>query len=68
MVPAIFAPVGEAIEQRDAVSLGPQPDAAGILEGRVFDVEQGVAIVDNDLANSTRNVCHCPAGTGTLTA
>ena len=45
--PLLLLTVGETIEQRDTVGLGPQAHPAGILEGRILDLKKRLAVVDD---------------------
>src|SRR5262245_19284727 len=54
-VELVLRTIGDRVEQRYAVSLGPQPNLAGPAEGRVLDLEQTLAIV-NDLEAGAREL------------
>src|SRR2546422_3678298 len=39
--------VNDFVEQRHAVGLGPQPHLSGVAEGRIFDLEELLAVVEH---------------------
>src|SRR2546429_3353397 len=48
--------VNDFVEQRHAVGLGPQSDLSGVAEGRIFDLEELLAVVEHDVVLEQRSM------------